>query len=120
MKICLECQKRIMGRSDKKFCDDACRNAYNNRKNFESNGFVKSINSVLRRNRNILHTLTPEQGPISVSEKTLQVMGFNFDYCTELKQEDTSYPSRYCYEYGYQKVEEGVFMILKQKKERSA
>lgn len=29
-KKCLECGEKIVGRADKKFCNDYCRNAYNN------------------------------------------------------------------------------------------
>jgi hypothetical protein len=29
-KTCLFCEKPVKGRSDKKFCDDYCRAAYNN------------------------------------------------------------------------------------------
>lgn len=28
---CLDCGKALVGRADKKFCDDSCRNNYNNR-----------------------------------------------------------------------------------------
>jgi predicted nucleic acid-binding Zn ribbon protein len=28
MKNCLECTEKIVGREDKKFCSDGCRNAY--------------------------------------------------------------------------------------------
>ncbi len=31
MNECLTCRKPIKGRSDKKFCDSACRNTFNNR-----------------------------------------------------------------------------------------
>ena len=33
METCLECGEKIIGRSDKKFCNDACRNSYNNKQN---------------------------------------------------------------------------------------
>ena len=32
-KLCLECGDKLFGRIDKKFCSDACRNAYNNKIN---------------------------------------------------------------------------------------
>ena len=42
MKTCLECGEPILGRSDKKFCSDLCRNAYNNKANSDSNNFVRN------------------------------------------------------------------------------
>ena len=44
---CLECNEEIIGRSDKKFCDDQCRNAYNNKKGSEKIMIVKKINKIL-------------------------------------------------------------------------
>jgi hypothetical protein len=47
-KVCLECGEKIVGREDKKFCSDGCRNAYNNKinKDDESNNEEgKLINS---------------------------------------------------------------------------
>ena len=35
-KQCLECGDKIVGRIDKKFCSDGCRNAYNNKVNKDS------------------------------------------------------------------------------------
>ena len=35
-KNCLECGTRIIGRADKKFCNDSCRNSYNNKFNKEN------------------------------------------------------------------------------------
>ena len=39
MKTCLECGEKIVGREDKKFCSDGCRNAYNNKINKELNWY---------------------------------------------------------------------------------
>ena len=36
MKNCLECSEKIVGREDKKFCSDGCRNSYNNKINKDS------------------------------------------------------------------------------------
>ena len=35
-KMCPECGKPVFGRIDKKFCSDACRNAFNNKANSAS------------------------------------------------------------------------------------
>jgi len=51
---CLDCQEPLKGRADKKFCNDLCRNNYNNRLKSESNNLVRRINGILRKNRNIL------------------------------------------------------------------
>ena len=54
MKTCLECGEKIVGREDKKFCSDGCRNAYNNKINKDSTNFMRNINNKLRKNYRIL------------------------------------------------------------------
>ena len=41
-KVCTLCSKTLKGRSDKKFCDDYCRSAYNN----ERKGAVNNLSGV--------------------------------------------------------------------------
>ena len=56
---CLECQEKLVGRRDQKFCCDYCRNTFNNRINEDANAIVRKINSILRKNRRILFKLNP-------------------------------------------------------------
>lgn len=53
-KTCLACDKPLKGRLDKKFCDDYCRNNYNNRLNSDQSNYVRNVNNILRKNRRIL------------------------------------------------------------------
>jgi predicted nucleic acid-binding Zn ribbon protein len=48
MKNCLECTEKIVGREDKKFCSDGCRNAYN-KINKDSNNNMRNTNNKLRK-----------------------------------------------------------------------
>ena len=52
-KTCLECGDKIIGREDKKFCSDGCRNAYNNKMNKDQNNLMRNINNKLRKNYRI-------------------------------------------------------------------
>jgi len=38
---CPECGEKIIGRADKKFCSDQCRNSYNNRLNSDASNTVR-------------------------------------------------------------------------------
>ena len=60
-KQCPECGDNIVGRIDKKFCSDACRNAYNNKVNKDSKNLIRNTNNRLRKNYRILETLNPKQ-----------------------------------------------------------
>jgi predicted nucleic acid-binding Zn ribbon protein len=48
-KNCPECGEKIIGRIDKIFCSDQCRNTYNNRQNRASTNLIRKINSKLQK-----------------------------------------------------------------------
>jgi hypothetical protein len=50
--------RKIVGREDKKFCSDGCRN--NNKINKDSTNFMRNINNKLRKNYRILSELNVE------------------------------------------------------------
>ena len=58
---CLECGSKILGRIDKKFCNDSCRNTYNNKLNKDRRNLVRNTNNRLRKNYRILEELNPDQ-----------------------------------------------------------
>lgn len=58
---CPECGDRIIGRVDKKFCSDGCRNAHNNRINKDSKNLIRNTNNRLRKNYRILEALNPNK-----------------------------------------------------------
>ena len=41
-RTCSECGDNIVGRIDKKFCCDACRNSFNNRVNKDSKNLIRN------------------------------------------------------------------------------
>jgi hypothetical protein len=46
-KTCLNVEKKIVGREDKNFCSDGCRNACNNKINKDSTNYMRNINNSL-------------------------------------------------------------------------
>lgn len=111
-KVCLECGTAIKGRADKKFCDDACRSAYNNKLNANSSLYIKQINQILKKNRQILHSRNPE-GKGKASRKQLQEMGFNFDYFTSKYTTKEGKVYYYCYEQGYLPLDNDWYFLVK-------
>lgn len=75
--ICRECGEGFRGRSDKRFCSDACRNAYHNSRNRETNGLFHSVNIRLRRNYRILHTCLRGQASGVIQRQELLARGFD-------------------------------------------
>lgn len=111
---CLDCGEPLRGRADKKFCDDSCRSSYNNRRNSEDSGYLRKVNSILKRNRKILESLTPE-GKTRVKWRTLVTEGFNFEYITDMYETGKGLQYRFCYEYGYLLLEDDEVLLIKRK-----
>jgi hypothetical protein len=117
-KTCLACGKPIKGRSDKKFCDDFCRNTYNNQLKSGDNNYVRSINNSLRRNRRILEELLPETEKMAktTKEKLLQ-KGFQFKYSTHSYTNAKGNVYLFCYDYGYLPLEKDWYLLVRNVKE---
>lgn len=81
MEKCIECGCKLVGRSDKKFCDSNCRNAYHNEKSRPIINQVRKINRSLATNRSILENLALE-GVNQVALKILRTLGFNENLIT--------------------------------------
>jgi len=116
MKECLECGDKIMGRSDKKFCSDLCRNAYNNKLNSDSNNLVRNINNVLRKNRRILESACQEDDKGKISKNALVREGFDFSHFTHLRTTQKGATYYFVYEYGYLALEHELFLVVKDRK----
>lgn len=118
LKRCLACDKPLKGRADKKFCDDYCRNNYNNQLKAITNNQVRNINNALGKNRRILEDLLPpgEEMAKTTKEKLLQ-RGFLFKYVTHLYTTKTGKMYYYCYDYGYLPLENDWYLIVRRKEE---
>ena len=99
-KACLECGQNVNGRSDKKFCDDGCRNLYNNRLNSYATNFIRNVNNALRKNRRILQDLY-RSNVKHIYWQRLAVEGFNFSLYTHSNKTKPGNTWFYCYEFGY-------------------
>ena len=111
-KNCLECEELLIGRVDKKFCNDQCRNSFNNRVNKDANDYVRKVNVILRKNRRILISLMNGDKGKATKEQLL-LNGFNFYYYTNIyttKQGKTYY---FIYELGYLELEDEQYALVK-------
>jgi predicted nucleic acid-binding Zn ribbon protein len=112
MKTCLECGDKLIGREDKKFCSDSCRNAYNNKINKDSNNFMRNINNRLRRNYRILSELNAE-GKTTTTRHKLLNKGFDFEYFTNIRQTRTGNTYYFLYDQGYRLLDNDYFVIVR-------
>jgi predicted nucleic acid-binding Zn ribbon protein len=112
MKTCLECGDKIVGREDKKFCSDGCRNAYNNKINKDSTNFMRNVNNQLRRNYRILSELNTE-GKSKTTRTRLMAKGFDFDFFTNIQETKTGKSYHFIYDQGYMPLKNDAFMLVK-------
>ncbi|PRD47132.1 hypothetical protein [Sphingobacterium haloxyli] len=115
-RMCLTCGEPVVGRSDKRFCHDACRNAYNNRRNSLPNSFVRKINDTLKRNRQVLGKILGKEKMQKVSREKLLSKGFDFDFFTNQFSNAKGQVYFFVYEYGYLALDEELVLVVRQQK----
>lgn len=112
MKTCLECTETIVGREDKKFCSDACRNAFNNKINKDSNNFMRTVNNKLRKNYRILVELNTD-GKSKTTRARLLSKGFDFELYTNIMKTKNGNTYHFLYDQGYLALENDNYMLVK-------
>jgi predicted nucleic acid-binding Zn ribbon protein len=110
-KVCPVCGSAIIGRIDKKFCSDQCRNEFNNNQNRESNAKMRRVNLALKKNRRILEELKAS-GKYTVSRIRLEVRGFDFRYLTSYHTARNGETLFYCYDHGYLNLNKDLVMVV--------
>ena len=119
-KLCLSCGKPLKGRIDKKFCDDYCRNNYNNKQKAQGNhsSVVRNINNALLKNRRILESLlTNGEETAKANREKLNRLGFQFKYITHNYTTRNGKTYNYCYDHGYLPLENDWFLVVRKKEE---
>ncbi|RAR72627.1 hypothetical protein [Flavobacterium aciduliphilum] len=111
-KTCLECHEKIVGREDKKFCSDGCRNAYNNKINKDSTNYMRNVNNKLRKNYRILAAQNQE-GKSKTTKNKLLSKGFDFDFFTNILHTNNGNTYFFVYDQGYRKLDDDYIMLVK-------
>ncbi len=109
---CLECGEKVVGRIDKKFCSDYCRNTYNNKVNKESKNLIRNINNRLRKNYKVLSELN-KTGKTKVTRTKLYDRGFDFQLFTSIYTTKTGNTYYYIYDQGYLALENEYYLLIK-------
>jgi predicted nucleic acid-binding Zn ribbon protein len=113
---CLNCDKTLKGRTDKKFCDDYCRNSYNNQLKSTKNNLVRNINNALGKNRRILESfLKPEEETANIHKDKLLEKGFQFKYLTHTYTTQKGKVYFFCYDLGYMRLDNDWYLLVKRK-----
>ena len=115
MRKCLLCEKSLRGRSDKKFCNDHCRNAFNNQNKIPLDPVVKNINQALSRNRNIIKEMIGENSLRKTARELLILSGFTFRHFTHTYRNKRGEEYFFCYDYGWLSVSNETILLVKEK-----
>jgi len=102
-RICLNCGKELMGRSDKKYCNYYCKSAlqYLTRKKEETLFF--QIDRQLKKNRSLLKQFN-KSGKTVIRKSEMLDLGFNPMYFTHYWKNTKGQVYLFCYEYGFLEI----------------
>lgn len=102
-KRCPHCRKPIgAGRTDKRFCDDQCRNSYNREKR-RLEAFAagedkrEQIIRLIKRNYTLLKKFNPRQEEWIADGAELYDAGFRAEYCTGCRLLEDGRLKYYCF-----------------------
>lgn len=118
-RCCRECRAPLAGRSDKKFCDDACRNSYNNRQHYQRNKEMRRINRILARNYRILESLNPGDSA-RCSKQELMLQGFDFHHFTSIRRSSQGFCYYFVYNLAYLFLTDENLVLIRQERLQKA
>ncbi|MBU3713746.1 MAG: hypothetical protein FGM46_02220 [Ferruginibacter sp.] len=115
-KTCLSCSKQLRGRTDKKFCNDYCRNTFNNQLKAPANNLIRTINHILCKNRRILDSFMYNgEEMIRVKKEKLIEQGFLFKYATHININKKGSIYFFYYDYGLLSIDEETCIVIKKR-----
>lgn len=110
-KHCLECGDELMGRVDKKFCNDQCRTTYYRKQNLDAIHLIQDINNQLKKNRAILLQFN-KTGKATVRKSKLDKAGFNFSLYTSSFTTKEGRNYYFNYDQGYAMLENDFVLLV--------
>lgn len=111
-RTCLNCEKSISGRSDKKYCSDVCKNEHHNQNTSDFAYIEKRIKKKLKTNRDILKEILGQQNSCVVSMHLLVGKGYEINYMTHYKDVGKK-RYYYVFDYGFCEENNGDLKIVK-------
>ena len=105
-KKCLNCEKELFGRVDKKYCDPQCKSSHQYKKEKEQpERFYNKVDNQLRLNRKLLKEYN-KAGKAIVRSEILIREGFNRKFFTHYWKNSKGDVYLFVYEYGFLKKTE--------------
>lgn len=98
---CQHCGTEFKGRSNKKFCSNACKNNYHNEAYRESNQVVLNLDKKLHKNRSVLKDMFQVYRSSPISLDILKARGFDENFHTHTFNAPSGDRYVMVYEVGY-------------------
>lgn|SRR5690606_20389055 len=111
-KNCLACGERFAGRADKKFCSDACRNAFNNKNNADQVNLMRNVHNRLRKNYRILCAINGGSRTKTTREY-LAKQGFEFNLVTNIHRTSKGNTYYFLYDQGYMPLDNEKYILVR-------
>ena len=112
VKTCSYCGKELIGRTDKKYCDDNCRNNHHYRIKNDNASLIRNINDSLLFNRNILKILCKGKKTMLKKQQLLN-RGFDFEMMTNVYHTKKNEYYIVVYDYAYRFISEEEILLIK-------
>ena len=101
MSTCLYCEKELFGRSDKKYCNDYCKSAFNYEKNKNKPlTRFKVVDNQLKKNYRLLKKYN-KAGKSTIRKGILIKEGFNPRIFTNYWKNKSGDVYLFCYDFGF-------------------
>lgn len=105
-KKCLSCEQELVGRKDKKYCDQHCKSAHQYKlAQHQAPKFYNKVDNQLKLNRKILKEFN-KAGKAVVRAEVLTEKGFNANFFTHYWKNQKADVYLFVYEYGFLKKKE--------------
>ncbi len=100
---CLYCNNKLVGRTDKKYCNLHCKSAYQyKRSKQEPERFYNKVDNQLKLNRKLLKEFN-KGGKVTVRSSVLLELGFDPKFFTHYWKNQKGEVYLFVYEYGFLK-----------------
>ncbi len=114
MKTCKICSKTILGRSDKKFCSQRCKNYYHINLRKVTITATANIDEILHRNRSILLELLGKHQPqLKLDRIVLEKTNFKFKYHTHSHINKEGKTMNWVYDFGWMQFSNNQILIVR-------
>lgn len=111
-KTCIFCGADLRGRSDKKYCDDNCRNNHYYVLKKENLSLIKNVNDALMHNRSVLKLLYKNKNT-PIDKCMFLQYGFSFELFTNVYRTRKNDEYKVVYDYAYKFVNDNELVVIK-------